>query len=76
MSTPFEIPEWLFQAAPPSTPVDDHRVEALVNHFIARKQDALFTAPDAFYRLQAPMPYKAGRRSPTACRACGPQRLT
>ncbi|HEY4169911.1 MAG TPA: hypothetical protein VGM96_24180 [Reyranella sp.] len=52
MSTAFQIPEWLFQAAPPPTPVDDHRVEALVNHFIAGKQEALFTAPDAFYRLE------------------------
>jgi hypothetical protein len=52
MSTAFEFPEWLVQAPPPSTPsVDDHRVEALVNRFIAGKQDALFTAPDAFYRL-------------------------
>src|SRR5690349_13347448 len=52
MSTAFEIPEWLIQAAPPPTPVDDHRVEALVNRFIAGKQEALFTAPDAYYRLQ------------------------
>ena len=27
-------------------PVDDHRVEGLVNGFIAGKQDALFDAPD------------------------------
>jgi hypothetical protein len=53
MSTAFEIPEWLLQAPPPPTPpVDDHRVEALVNRFIAGKQQALFTAPDAFYRLR------------------------
>jgi hypothetical protein len=52
MSTAFEIPEWLLQAPLPPTPVDDHRVEALVNRFIAGKQEALFTAPDAFYRLQ------------------------
>ena len=53
MSTAFEIPEWLFQASPPPPqPVDDHRVEALVNRFIADKQEALFTAPDAYYRLQ------------------------
>jgi len=29
-------------------PVDDHRVEGLVNGFIAGKQDALFDAPDAY----------------------------
>jgi hypothetical protein len=53
MSTVFQFPEWLLQASLPSTPpVDDHRVEALVNHFIAGKQEALFTAPDAFYRLR------------------------
>jgi hypothetical protein len=53
MSTAFEFPEWLVQAPPPTTPsVDDHRVEALVNRFIAGKQDALFTAPDAFYRRE------------------------
>jgi hypothetical protein len=53
MSTAFEFPEWLSQAPPPSTsPVDDHRVEALVNRFIAGKQEALFTAPDAFYRRE------------------------
>jgi len=53
MSTAFQIPEWLLQApSPPTTPVDDHRVEALVNRFVAGKQEALFTAPDAFYRLQ------------------------
>src|SRR5512140_498439 len=55
MSTPFEIPDWLVdRSAPPlpPPPVDDHRVEGLVNDFIAGKQDALFTAPDAFYRSQ------------------------
>jgi hypothetical protein len=37
--------------APPDTSaVDPHRVEDLVNRFIAGKQDALFTAPDAYYR--------------------------
>src|SRR3954468_18153094 len=52
MSTAFQLPEWLPVAEPPpSPPVDDHRVEALVNRFIAGKQEALFTAPDAFYRL-------------------------
>ena len=52
MSTPFEIPEWLVaqSAPPPPPPVDDHRVESLVNNFIASKQDALFDAPDAYYR--------------------------
>ncbi|HEY2872493.1 MAG TPA: hypothetical protein VGJ56_11270, partial [Reyranella sp.] len=52
MSVPFEIPDWLMPAAsgPPDTSdVDPHRVEDLVNHFIAGKQDALFTAPDAYY---------------------------
>src|SRR5690242_7409477 len=52
MSTAFEIPEWLLPPPTPPTPVDDHRVEALVNRFIAGKQAALFAAPDAFYRLQ------------------------
>ena len=53
MSTRFEIPEWLGeQTAPPPPPVDDHRVEGLVNRFIAGKQEALFTAPDAFYRRE------------------------
>ena len=52
MSTVFQLPEWFAAAEPPpSPPVDDHRVEALVNRFIAGKQEALFTAPDAFYRL-------------------------
>jgi hypothetical protein len=53
MSTAFHYPEWLPVAEPPlPPPVDDHRVEALVNSFIAGKQEALFTAPDAFYRLE------------------------
>ena len=53
MSTAFQIPEWLPQApSSPNPSVDDHRVEALVNRFIAGKQEALFTAPDAFYRLE------------------------
>jgi hypothetical protein len=54
MSTSFQIPEWLVDqsAPPPLPPVDDHRVEGLVNGFIAGKQDALFDAPDAFYRSQ------------------------
>src|SRR6185312_3508614 len=54
MSVPLEIPEWLVaqSAPPPPPPVDDHRVESLVNGFIAGKQDALFDAPDAYYRQQ------------------------
>src|SRR6185312_12054888 len=54
MAVPFEIPEWLVaqSAPPPPPPVDDHRVESLVNGFIAGKQDALFDAPDAYYRQQ------------------------
>lgn len=50
MAVPFEIPEWLVaqSAPPPLPPVDDHRVEGLVNGFIAGKQDALFDAPDAY----------------------------
>jgi hypothetical protein len=53
MSTAFEIPEWLLPAPPPpAPPADDHRIEEMVNHFIAGKQEALFTAPDAFYRLE------------------------
>jgi len=50
----FVIPAWA-AAEPPSPPpaapdVDTHRLEGLVNGFIAAKQDALFGAPDAFYR--------------------------
>ena len=55
MAAPFEIPEWLLpepSSSPPPPPVDDHRVEGLVNGFIAGKQDALFDAPDAYYRQQ------------------------
>ena len=54
MAVPFEIPEWLVaqSAPPPLPPVDDHRIEGLVNGFIAGKQDALFEAPDAYYRQQ------------------------
>ena len=49
MSTEFVFPDWLpREPAPPPPPVDDHRVEGLVNRFIAAKQEALFTAPDAF----------------------------
>ena len=47
MSVPFEIPDWLIdrrRRRPPDTSdVDPHRVEDLVNRFIAGKQDALFT---------------------------------
>jgi hypothetical protein len=54
VSVPFEIPDWLVDTSPPQPPdtadVDPHRVEDLVNRFIAGKQDALFTAPDAYYR--------------------------
>jgi hypothetical protein len=53
MSVRFEIPEWLMPAAPPppdTSTVDPHRIEGLVNRFIAAKQDALFIAPDAYYR--------------------------
>ncbi|MBN9086317.1 MAG: hypothetical protein J0J01_05375 [Reyranella sp.] len=53
MSTRFEIPEWLpEEPAPALPPVDDHRLEGLINRFIAGKQEALFTAPDAFYRAR------------------------
>lgn len=52
MSAQFSFPDWLPRAEPsPLPPVDDHRIENLVNRFIAGKQEALFTAPDAFYRL-------------------------
>jgi hypothetical protein len=51
MSVPFEIPGGLAPAEPTdTTDIDPHRVEALVNRFIAGKQDALFLAPDAYYR--------------------------
>src|SRR5579883_3097803 len=55
MSKTIEIPDWLLRESPPSpppSPVDDHRVEGLVNGFIAGKQDALFEAPDAYYRTE------------------------
>src|SRR3569833_3726758 len=54
MAIPFEIPDWLLPepSSSPPPPVDDHRVEGLVNGFIAGKQDALFDAPDAYYRQQ------------------------
>ncbi|HEY4171326.1 MAG TPA: hypothetical protein VGM96_31330 [Reyranella sp.] len=53
MSVPFEIPDWLMpkdDAPPDTSSVDPHRVEDLVNRFIAAKRDALFLAPDAYYR--------------------------
>lgn len=57
MSAEFVIPDWMApadgpSAPPPQTPIDDHRVEDLVNRFIAAKQDALFEAPDAYYRSE------------------------
>ena len=54
MSVPFEIPDWVIDTSPPQPPdtsdVDPHRVEDLVNRFIAAKQEALFLAPGAYYR--------------------------
>lgn len=54
MSARFVIPDWMLPADPPPQPdpgeVDPHRVEGLVNRFIAAKQDALFEAPDAYFR--------------------------
>src|SRR5690242_666664 len=51
----FAFPDWAAQPEPPPLPpppppVDPHRVGDLVNGFIAAKHDALFDAPDAFYR--------------------------
>jgi hypothetical protein len=60
----FIIPSWAEpQPLPPSPPIDpnvareekianDTRVESEINRFIAAKQDALFNAPDAFFRTQ------------------------
>src|SRR5690348_10763061 len=54
MATALQIPEEFSAAeAPEPLSVDDYRIEAMVNGFIADKQEALFTAPDAFYRRQA-----------------------
>jgi hypothetical protein len=54
MSFEFDLPaSWRDTPAPPTPAppeVDHHRIEGLVNDFISAKQDALFTAPDAFYR--------------------------
>jgi hypothetical protein len=36
--------------SPDTSAVDPHRVEDLVNRSIAGKQNALFDAPDAYYR--------------------------
>jgi hypothetical protein len=54
MSSRFIFPdEWLSEPTPQPLPeVDDHRVEGLVNRFIAGKQEALHLAPDAFYRQE------------------------
>jgi hypothetical protein len=53
MSAEFDIPaDWRGGTEPPPPPVDDLRVEGLVNRFIDGKQAALFTTPDAFYRQQ------------------------
>jgi hypothetical protein len=56
---PFEMPDWLADAnwadsppptgTPPTSTVDPHQVESLVNGFIAGKQAALFDSPDAYY---------------------------
>src|SRR5260370_11478116 len=49
----FAFPAWAPEAPPPPPEVpevDPHRIEGLVNGFIAAKQDVLFAAPDAFYR--------------------------
>lgn len=53
MSIEFDIPaEWMdTPTRAPSPEADPHRIEGLVNGFIAAKQDALFNAPDAFYRM-------------------------
>ncbi|HLG48844.1 MAG TPA: hypothetical protein VKY24_21545 [Reyranella sp.] len=52
MRTIIEIPDWLLaqSTSAPPPPVGDHRLEDLVNNFIAGKQDALFNAPDAYCR--------------------------
>jgi hypothetical protein len=50
----FRLPDWLPQAPPPPPrpPVDDRRIENLLNGCIAGRHDALLTAPDAFYRRE------------------------
>jgi hypothetical protein len=68
VSPQFVFPDWAAQSDPPPAPptnVDPHRIGDLVNGFIAAKQDALFDAPDAFYRLSgadAGAPATAERR--------------
>jgi hypothetical protein len=42
--------EWGDAPPPPSPDVDPDRIEGLQNGFLAATQDALHTAPDAFYR--------------------------
>ncbi len=69
MSAPFEISDRLMpkdDAPPDISAVDPHCVEDLVNRFIAAKQDALFLAPDAYYRSTEPMPSTARLTSSTA----------
>ena len=52
MPAEFVFPEWRMVDNEPTRPVpaDPHRVAHMVNRFIAAKQDALYEAPDAFYR--------------------------
>jgi hypothetical protein len=51
MSFDVKFPVWAPTPEPPPPPeADPHRIEAMVNDFIAAKQDALFDAPEAFYR--------------------------
>jgi len=52
MSAEFVFPEWMMSTGEPTrpAPADSHRVAHMVNRFIAAKQDALYEAPDAFYR--------------------------
>jgi len=46
----FVWPNWLPTAPdPPPPPVDADRIEGLTNRFIAASQDALHSAPDAFF---------------------------
>jgi hypothetical protein len=42
-------PEWADAPEPPPPPVDADRIEGLANRFIAASQDALHSAPDAFF---------------------------
>ena len=53
MSAKFIVPDWMVPTEPSPPPaVDPHRVESLVNRFIAAKHNVMFDAPDAFYRLE------------------------